>query len=171
MCSTDEGHHNLRVPPGVWAMEVSSTIDQPSSSSPVVGSFPEDLDLRVYSSGWPVATFGTTEVVPFTPKVLVFGLVPLCSHPLPSAFRRLYPSDRRSWFLSLRFLEFVRYLRVCLAPFRCGPANRLGSISEGEGLTRRSNPQQICSSPNYSQEKRKGVGCELAVAVLYCIHM
>jgi hypothetical protein len=61
---------------------------------------------------------------------------------LPSAFRRLYPSDRRSWFLSFRFLEFIRYLLVCLAPFRCDPANRLGSISEGEGLTRRSNPQQ-----------------------------
>ena len=38
---------------------------------------------------------------------------------------------------------FVRYLRVRLAPFRYGPANRLGSVSEGEGLTRRSNPQQF----------------------------
>ena len=49
MPSTDKGYDNLRVPPGVWATEVPSTIDQPSSSFPVVGSFPEGLDLRVYA--------------------------------------------------------------------------------------------------------------------------
>ena len=88
MSSADEGYNNLRVPPGVWAMKVPSTIDQPLSSFPVVGSFPEGPDLRVYASGWPFVTFGAVEAVPFGPKALVFALALLGSHPLPSAYRR-----------------------------------------------------------------------------------
>ena len=67
MSSVDEGYNNLRVPPGVWAMKVPSTIDQPPSF-PAAGSFPEGLDLRVYASGWPFVTFGAMEAVPFGPK-------------------------------------------------------------------------------------------------------
>ena len=87
---------------------------------------------------------------PSSPKVLVFALPLPGSHPSPSACRRWYPSHRRLWSLSSRSLVFVRYLRVCLAPSRLGPANRLGDISEGEGLTRRCNPQQNikCSCKN-----------------------
>ena len=88
MSSTDEGYNNLRVPPGVWVVKVPSTIDQPSSSFPVTGSFLEGLDLRVYTSGWPFVTFGAAEAVPFGPKALVFALALLGSRPLPSAFRR-----------------------------------------------------------------------------------
>ena len=68
MSSVDEGYNDLRVPPGVWAMKVPSTIDQPSSSFSVTGSFLEGLDLRVYASGWPFVTFGAMEAVPFGPK-------------------------------------------------------------------------------------------------------
>ena len=88
MSSADEGYNNLQVPPGVWAMKVPSTIDQPSSSLPAAGSFPEGLDLRVYASGWPFVTFGAVEVVAFGPKTLVFALALLSSLPSPSAFRR-----------------------------------------------------------------------------------
>ena len=111
MSSADEGYNNLRVPPGVWAMKVPSTIDPPSSSFPVAGSFPEGLDLRVYASGWPFVTFGAAEsgtlrteglgvcacasgqpsitfglqkVISFGPKVMVFELALLSVHPIPS---------------------------------------------------------------------------------------
>ena len=87
MSSADEGYNNLRVPPGVWAMKVPSTIDQ-LPSFPVAGSFPEGLDLRAYGSGWSFVTFGAVEAVPFGPKALVFALALLGSHPLPSSFRR-----------------------------------------------------------------------------------
>ena len=52
----------------------------------------------------------------FVPKVKVFEFVLLSVHPIPSGMLG---------FLSL------------------GPANELGSIFEGEGLTRRSNPPQM----------------------------
>ena len=87
MSSVDEGYNDLRVPPGVWAMKVPSTIDQPPSF-PAAGSFPEGLDLRVYASGWPFVTSGAVEAVPFGSKALVFALALLGSHPSPSAYRR-----------------------------------------------------------------------------------
>ena len=76
---------------------------------------PEGVDLRVCAPGLPFVTFGLQKAMSFVPKVKVFEFVLLSVHPIPSAMLG---------FLSL------------------GPANELGSISEGEGLTRRSNPQQ-----------------------------
>ena len=87
MSSVDEGHNNLRVPPGAWAMKVPSTIERPPLF-PAAGSFLEGLDLRAYASGWPFVTFGAVEAVPFGPKALVFAFALLGSHPLASAFRR-----------------------------------------------------------------------------------
>ena len=83
---------------------------------------PEGVDLRVCAPGLPFVTFGLQKTMSFVPNVKVFEFVLLSVHPIPSGM-----------------LGFVSL----------GPANELGSISEGEGLTRRSNPQ-----PSYNLEQR-----------------
>ena len=74
----------------------------------------EGIGLYACASGQPSVTFGLQKVMSFVPKVMVSVLALLSVHPIPSGM--------------LGFLS-------------SGPANELGSISEGEGLTRRSNPQ------------------------------
>ena len=99
-------------------MKVPSTIDQPSSSFPVTGSFLEGLDLRVYASGWPFVTFGAAEAVPFGPKALVFALALLGSHPLPSAFQKV-----------MSFGPKVMVFELALLSVHPIPSGTLGSIS------------------------------------------
>ena len=140
--TADEGFDNLRGPSGVGAMKVPSTSNQPPPSFPkliplpegpglrtcaseqpsvtfgrtkTISFAPEGVDLRVCAPGRPFVTFGLQKAMSFVPKVKVFEFVLLSVHPIPSGMLG---------FLSL------------------GPANELGSIFEGEGLTRRSNPQQ-----------------------------
>ena len=92
--------------------------EQPSvtfSQTKTISFAPEGVDLRICPPGLPFVTFGLQKAMSFVPKVNVFEFVLLSVHPIPSGM--------------FGFLSF-------------GPANELGSISEGEGLTRRSNPQQ-----------------------------
>ena len=70
----------------------------------------EGFGVCAYASGQPSATFGPQKVISFGSKVMVFELVLLSVH--------LIPSDM-------------------LGSIRCSSANRLGSISEGEGFTGR----------------------------------
>ena len=131
----DEGFDILRGPSGVGAMKVPSTSNQPPPSFPkliplpegpglrtcaseqpsvtfgrmkTIPFAPEGVGLRVCAPGRPFVTFGLQKAMSFVPKVEVFEFVLLSVHPIPSGMLG---------FLSL------------------GPANELGSISEGEGLT------------------------------------
>ena len=133
--TADEGFDNLRGPPGIGAVKVLSTSNQPPPSFPkliplpegpglrtcaseqpsvtfgrtkTISFAPEGVDLRVCAPGLPFVTFGLQKAMSFVPKVKVFEFVLLSVHPIPSGMLG---------FLSL------------------GPANELGSISEGEGLT------------------------------------
>ena len=117
---TDEGFSNLRGPSGVRAMKVPSTSNQPPPSFPKLIPLPEGPGLRTCASEQSFVTFSRTKAISFVPKVKVFELALLIVYPIPSGMLG---------FLSL------------------GLANELGSISEGEGLTRRSNPQQAPIHP------------------------
>ena len=86
----------------------------------------------------------------FTPKVLVFELVLLSNRSSASAGRRRYPSLPKVLAPELALLGNRsspsagrrRYRSLPKVLVSEGPANELRSISEGGGLTRRSNPQQ-----------------------------
>ena len=109
--TTDEGSNNLRGPPGVRAMKVPPTSNQPSPSFPKLIPLPkgpglrtcasertfvtfgrtkaisfvtEGIGLCACASGQPSVTFGLQRVISFVPKVMVFELAPLSVHPIPS---------------------------------------------------------------------------------------
>ena len=109
--TSDEGFDNLRGPPGIGAVKVLSTINQPPPSFPKLIPLPEGLGLRtcaseqpfvtfdrkeaisfvakgsgVYAcaSGQPSVTFGPRKVISFVLKVMVFALALLSVHPIPS---------------------------------------------------------------------------------------
>ena len=87
----------------------------------------EGIGLCAYASRQPSVTFGLPKVISFVPKVMVFELALLSVHSIPS--------------------DMVGFLPL-------GPANKLGSISEGEGLTRRSIPQHM--SRNRAKVRKRG---------------
>ena len=142
--TTDEGFHFLRGPPGVTAMKVPSTSNQPSPSFPKLIPLPEGPGLRTCASEQPSVTFGRTKTISFTPEGV--GLC-VCAPGRPSVTFGLQKA--MSFVPKVKVFEFV-LLSVHPIPsgmlgfLSSGPANELGSISEGEGLTRRSNPQQSC---------------------------
>jgi len=109
--TADEGFDNLRGPPGIGAVKVLSTINQPPPSFSKLIPLPEGLGLRtcaseqpfvtfdrkeaisfvaegsgVYAcaSGQPSVTFGLQKVIFFAPKVMVFELALLSVHLIPS---------------------------------------------------------------------------------------
>ena len=95
-----EGLRFLRGAPGVTALKVPSTSDQPSPSFPKAIPLPEGPGLRTCASEQPFVTFGQ-------PKVLVFELALLSDHLTPSSmlvFLSLEPCKRvrehfRGWGL------------------------------------------------------------------------
>ena len=139
--TVDEGFDNLRGPSGVGAMKVSSTSNQPPPSFPKLIPLPEGPGLRTCASEQPSVTFGRTKTISFAPEGV--GLR-ICAPGRPSITFGLQKA--MSFVPKVKVFEFV-LLSVHPIPsdmlgFPLGPANELGSISEGEGLTRRSNPQQ-----------------------------
>ena len=124
MPAPGEGSHFLWGAPGITAMKVPSTSDQPSPSFPKLIPLPEGPGLRTCASEQPFVTFGRTkaisfvtegiglcacasgqssvtfglqEVISFVPKVMVFELALLSVHPIPSGmlgFLSLGPCKR-----------------------------------------------------------------------------
>ena len=109
--TADEGFDNLRGPPGIGAVKVLSTSNQPpplfpkliplpegpglrtcASEQPsvtfgrmkTIPFAPEGVGLRVCAPGRPFVTFGLQKVMSFVPKVEVFEFVLLSVHPIPS---------------------------------------------------------------------------------------
>ena len=141
MSTTDEGYNNLWGPPGVRAMKVPSTSSHPPPSFPRLITPPAGPGLRTCASVQLFVTFGTKEPVSFVPRILVFCA---CASGQPSA--TFGPQKVISFGPKVVVFELVL---LSVHPI---PSGMLGSISlwpckqvreQGEGLTRRSNPQQL----------------------------
>ena len=65
-----EGHHFLRGAPGVTALKVPSTSDQPSPSFSKAIPLPEGPGLRTCASEQPFVTFGRTKAISFVTEGL-----------------------------------------------------------------------------------------------------
>ena len=65
-----EGLRFLREAPGVTALKVPSTSDQPSPSAPKAILLPEGPGLRACASGQPFITFGRTKTISFVTEGL-----------------------------------------------------------------------------------------------------
>ena len=100
-----EGFRFLRGAPGVTALKVPSTSDQPSPSFPKAIPLPKVLVFELVLLSNRSSPSAGRRRYPSLPKVLVLELALLGSHSSPSANRRRYPSSRKVLVFELALLS------------------------------------------------------------------